>query len=192
MLLDTVATQDVQRELDDTAQMAEQVAPDRVISVVDPQMRHGRKTSRQRFAGYKAHVTAHVGGGDPAHWITVMPGNTPDGEGVVPLLGEREALTRTLPATPLGHTASGGARTRADVAEVAPTVRVETPVPPGSARAGPWPKTAFPFDRHQGTVTHLAGVTERPAGLAYQHPHRARPVSSWRGVCEERGGVEWY
>jgi hypothetical protein len=32
------------------------VAPNRRISIEDPQMRHGRKSSRQRFDGYKRHV----------------------------------------------------------------------------------------------------------------------------------------
>src|SRR6266849_10362588 len=32
------------------------VAPDRVVSVVDPDMRHGRKSPSKRVDGYKAHV----------------------------------------------------------------------------------------------------------------------------------------
>jgi hypothetical protein len=32
------------------------VAPDRVISVVDPQARHGHKTGARGFDGYKGHV----------------------------------------------------------------------------------------------------------------------------------------
>ena len=34
----------------------EGVAPDRVISVSDPQMRHGRKSSARRFDGHKMDV----------------------------------------------------------------------------------------------------------------------------------------
>jgi len=33
--------------------IARRVAPDRVISTVDPQARHGRKTSARGFDGYK-------------------------------------------------------------------------------------------------------------------------------------------
>jgi hypothetical protein len=36
--------------------IARRVAPDRVISTVDPQARHGHKTSARGFDGYKGHV----------------------------------------------------------------------------------------------------------------------------------------
>ena len=38
--------------------IARRVAPDRTISVVDPQARHARKTRSQRRDGYKAHRPA--------------------------------------------------------------------------------------------------------------------------------------
>jgi hypothetical protein len=57
----------------------EGVATDRVISTVDPEMRHGRKSSSQRFDGYKVHVTEAL----DSEFITgvaVTPGNQHDGE----------------------------------------------------------------------------------------------------------------
>lgn len=38
-------------------QIAEGTAPDRIISITEPEMRHGRKSSAQRFDGFKAAVT---------------------------------------------------------------------------------------------------------------------------------------
>jgi transposase len=38
-------------------QIAEGTAPDRIVSITDPEMRHGRKSSAQRFDGFKAAVT---------------------------------------------------------------------------------------------------------------------------------------
>ena len=35
--------------------IARGVAPDRVISTVDPEARHGHKSRNRRFDGYKAH-----------------------------------------------------------------------------------------------------------------------------------------
>jgi hypothetical protein len=38
-------------------QIAQGTAPDRIISITDPDMRHGRKSSAQRFDGFKVSVT---------------------------------------------------------------------------------------------------------------------------------------
>jgi Transposase domain (DUF772) len=58
-LLALVAGQDVEAgERPGTWRIARRVAADRVISTVDPQARHARKTSAQRRDGYKAHVAA--------------------------------------------------------------------------------------------------------------------------------------
>jgi Transposase domain (DUF772) len=58
-LLALVAGQDVEPgERPGSWRVAPRVAPDRVISTVDPQARHTRKTSAQRRDGYKAHIAA--------------------------------------------------------------------------------------------------------------------------------------
>ena len=41
--------------------LKQQVAPDRVISVSDPQMRHGRKSRTKRIDGYKRHIAVAHG-----------------------------------------------------------------------------------------------------------------------------------
>jgi hypothetical protein len=46
--------------------IARTVAPDRMISTVDPEARHGRKTSGRSFDGYKGHV-GRPGFGDRHH-----------------------------------------------------------------------------------------------------------------------------
>jgi hypothetical protein len=55
-LLATVLGQDVQQHADGTFRIARRVAADRVLSVVDPQARHGHKTAARGFDGYKGHV----------------------------------------------------------------------------------------------------------------------------------------
>ena len=56
-LLATVIGQDLEEDPDGRFRIARRVAPDRVISTVDPQARHGRKTSARGFDGYKGHVS---------------------------------------------------------------------------------------------------------------------------------------
>ena len=70
--------------------IAGRVAPDRTISVVDPQARHARKTRSQRRDGYKAHIAAepHTG------IITacdVTSANTPDGVIGVKMLEDEDS-----------------------------------------------------------------------------------------------------
>lgn len=55
------------------------VSRDRLVSVVDPEMRHGRKTSNNKFNGYRGHITEDV----EAEWVTgvmVSKGNLHDGK----------------------------------------------------------------------------------------------------------------
>ena len=55
-LLALVAGQDVERDADGTWRIAQRVAPDRVISTVDPEARHMHKSRSEYRDGYKAHV----------------------------------------------------------------------------------------------------------------------------------------
>ena len=59
-LLATVAGQDVEPDpkVPGRVRIARRTAPGRVISTVDPEARHARKTRSQRRDGYKAHIVA--------------------------------------------------------------------------------------------------------------------------------------
>ena len=54
-LLARILAQDIERD-DGGPRLKRGVAPDRLISVHDPEMRHGRKSSSHRFNGHKAQV----------------------------------------------------------------------------------------------------------------------------------------
>ena len=56
VLLATVVGQDLDEDAEGVFRIARRVAPDRVISTVDPDARHGRKTTAHGFDGYKGHV----------------------------------------------------------------------------------------------------------------------------------------
>ena len=78
VLLAAVVGQDLERREDGSLAIARRVAPDRVISTVDPEARHGHKTSARGFDGYKGHVAV-----DPDSEIitdtAVSAGNVGDG-----------------------------------------------------------------------------------------------------------------
>jgi Transposase domain (DUF772) len=56
-LLAAVVGQDLQQDGDGSFRVARRVAADRVVSVVDPDARHGHKTSARGFDGYKGHAS---------------------------------------------------------------------------------------------------------------------------------------
>jgi IS5 family transposase len=76
-LVATVVGQDLEEGEDRVFRIARRVAPDRVISTVDPQARHGHKTAARSFDGYKGHAAV-----DPDSEIitatAVTPGNAGD------------------------------------------------------------------------------------------------------------------
>jgi transposase len=55
-LLATVVGQDIEEGADGVFRIVRGVAPDRVISTVDPEARHGHKTAARGFDGYKGHI----------------------------------------------------------------------------------------------------------------------------------------
>jgi len=81
-LLALVAGQDVEAGEDGVFRIARRVAADRVISTVDPEARHGRKSQNRRFDGYKAHVSCDPDG-EFIDDIVITPANTHDADPAV-------------------------------------------------------------------------------------------------------------
>jgi hypothetical protein len=104
-LLATVTGQDLDQDAAGVFKIARRVAPDRVISTVDPGARHGHKTSARGFDGYKGHIAA-----DPDSEIItatdVTPGNSGDAEAAEDLLADTLPGAGTSDGTPAG--AAGG------------------------------------------------------------------------------------
>jgi hypothetical protein len=58
-----VREQDVEESAEGTPALVRGVARERLVSVEDPEMRHGRKSRRHRFCGYKRHVLRDLDSG---------------------------------------------------------------------------------------------------------------------------------
>ena len=172
-LLATVTGQDLEQDAAGVFRIARRVAPDRVISAVDPQARHGHKTSARGFDGYKGHVAV-----DPDSEIItatgVTPGNSGDAEAAAGLLAD------LLPGDQDGTGSAGEARAavygdaaygsgelleRLDGAGIYTGIKCQPPPAP----KGHFPKDRFVIDLAAGTVTCPAGVT-----VAIQPPRAAR------------------
>ncbi len=98
-LLATVVGQDLDEGSDGAFRIARRVAKDRVISTVDRDARHGRKTSARGFDGYKGHVAV-----DPDSELIcatmVTAGNVGDGVGAADLLADDLPDPDAVPAEP--------------------------------------------------------------------------------------------
>lgn len=163
-LLATVLGQDLEAGPGGRIRIARKVAPDRVISTVDPEARHGHKTSHHSFDGYKGHLAL-----DPdAELVTataVTPGNAGDASVALALLEtDLAAATPVDPPIVYGDSAYGTGTILAaiDAAGLVSRVKVQRPSAPG----GRFPKDDFMVDLAARTVTCPAGRTAPFRGIA--------------------------
>ena len=100
-LLGQLLLQDVERksgdgdaaDADDGVSIRDGVSKDRMLSVHDPELRHGHKSSRRRFNGHKAAIVVDT----DSQLITavdVLPGNAPDNLGALELVERQRSEYR--------------------------------------------------------------------------------------------------
>ena len=152
------------------------VAPDRVLSVVDPQMRWGHKSSQQRWAGYKLHIHE-----DPSSElitdVAVSTANAPDAAPVVERVQQQEAVLGLHPKALLCDGAIGTADVRADLGALGIEVVAKLRPLTDQKHIG---KDEFVIDlaadAGQGSVTCPAGVTTTDRRMARDKWHRPVPL----------------
>ncbi len=181
-LLATVVGQDLDLTDDGSFRIARRVAPERVISTVDPEARHGHKTAARGFDGFKGHIAI-----DPDSEIitasAVTAGNVADGRvtkelleeilsaekplasAVEPVEGAAGAAPETLAADAAesaparvevyGDASYGTAEVLMDLEEAGAEANVKVQAP--SAPDGVFTKDAFHIDLANGTVTCPSG-----------------------------------
>lgn len=126
------------------------VSEDRMMSVVDPQMRHGRKSSAHRFNGYTGHILEDV----DAEWITDVLGtfaNGGDGEVGTEPVQEAGKQTGYLPNQLVADIAYGTADNRAAYEKL--DVELISPLPETRNAHGRYSKDKFEIDLEEGEVT---------------------------------------
>jgi Transposase and inactivated derivatives len=153
-----------EKEVEEGPQIREGVATDRIISTIDPEMRHGRKSSSTRFDGYKVHVTEAV----ESEFITgvaVSPGNQHDSAIAEDLIEQvRERFGRAPPVL-IGDSHYGSPDLRVALKEAFQEqegedqeVEVVAKLPTATGGSGDrFDKTDFVVDLEEGRVTCPAG-----------------------------------
>jgi Transposase DDE domain len=156
VLLERLLLQDIERGEDGT-RLKQGVSPDRVVSVHDPQMRHGRKSERRRFDGHKAHLAV-----DPeSRLITaveVLAGNAADHERALRLVEQSEANAETVVEEVVGDCAYGDGNTRKTFAEAGRNLVAKVASRRGGAQ---FPKEDFLLDLESMSCVCPAGQKTR-------------------------------
>jgi hypothetical protein len=195
-LLGAIVGQDLEHGDDGSFRIARKVAADRVISTVDPDARHGHKSSARGFDGYKGHASV-----DPDSELVVATaataGNVGDAAAAPGLLAE---LVDQVEGGPLAPTAASAAGDGLQVptptvygdsaygtgpllaslhtASIDPRVKVQAPVAP----RGHFTKDQFRIDLAAGVVTCPA---KRTAPIVYNADprHRHHGQASFGPAC---------
>ena len=189
-LLGELLLQDVERTGDGIG-LKDGVSKDRTLSVHDPEMRHGHKSSSRRFDGHKAAIVVDT----DSQLITavdVLPGNAPDNLGALELVEESEANTGVPVAEAMGDAAYGDGDTRQAFADAGRTLIARVPGRPNRTHL---PKEDFHIDLEAGSCTCPAGNVTRtmvPAGRRTGQMGRTYRLEAFRfdaavcGVCPLR------
>ena len=165
-LLGQLLLQDIERKSgdgDDGVSLKDGVSRDRMMSVHDPEMRHGHKSSSKRFDGHKAAIVVDT----DTQLITavaVLPGNAPDNLGALELVEQSEANTGVPVEEAMGDAAYGDGATRQTFADAGRKLVARVPGRPDRKH---FPKDDFVIDLAAGSCTCPAGqVTHTivPAG----------------------------
>jgi Transposase DDE domain/Transposase domain (DUF772) len=181
-LLALVAGQDVEPgERPGSWRIARRVAQDRVISVVDPQARHARKTSAHKRDGYKGHLAAEPESGLVTE-CALTAASVADGPTGVGLLGAEQPGLEVL-----GDSAYGGGATRAAL-RAAGHLQTIKPIPLQSAVPGGFTIHDFRIDRQAGILRCPAGITAPITSSGRVSFARACPSCPLRRRCTTAKG----
>ena len=191
-LLGQLLLQDVERksgdgdaDAADGVSLRDGMSKDRMLSVHDPELRHGHKSSHRRFNGHKAAIVVDT----DSQLITavdVLPGNAPDHLGALELVEQSEASSGSVAEEAMGDAAYGDGGTRQTFAEAGRQLVARVP---GRPERKHFPKDDFHLDLVSGSCTCPAGQvthTMVPAGKrtdAAGRVHRLQAFQFDGAVC---------
>ncbi len=188
-LLARVLVQDIERHEDGPA-LKDGVARDRLSSVHDPAMRHGRKSASKRFDGHKAQLAVDTDS-QLITAVAVLAGNAPDSEQALAMVEATEANTGCAVEVTMGDCAYGDGGTRQQFHDADRTLVAKVPT---TTNQGRFPKTDFTLDLERGTCTCPAGHTTedfrpaKPGGGTFRFAAVVCGAGPLRAQCVRGGG----
>ena len=154
-LLRQLLIQDVERTAEGRAVLKDGVAQDRIASVTDPEMRHGRKSASGKFTGHKGAIAVDTESGVITA-VDILAGNAPDNTDALELVQETSRNTGGEVETVIGDCAYGDGTTRREFKEHGCELVVKVP---RGGRPGYYAKGDFKIDLEHDCVICPAGQT---------------------------------
>lgn len=156
-------------------------APDRQVSLSDPDMRHGCKSKTKKFNGYKRHVLGDADIPGLIHDVELLPGNQREYAAAEPLIVRVQGRGFELAELHIdrGYLA---AQVVHDLREEQVTVITK---PPSPARTDRYGKYDFSLDPEAGILSCPSGATipYRGDGKAHRFPSAVCRACSLRDRC---------
>jgi hypothetical protein len=154
-ILRKVIEQDVDRRKDGTVSIRIGVAPDRLISIHDPEMRRGHKSQSEPFEGYKLHHTTEITS-SIVMAITVTGANVHDSVPSEPMADQAEQSSGCIIEKAIGDAAYGTEANRVAHDDAGRMLVAKLPRARPTAR---FSKQHFKIDLQHQTVTCPSGNT---------------------------------
>ena len=174
-LLTKILGDDIVDDEDGDPQVGEGTAPDRIISITDPDMRHGRKSRAHRFDGFKVSVSSDLTS-DMILDIADVTAAGGDGQHLLPTVRRTEAQTGVTVERVLADGAYGsGANLEACAQRTDHPIDLLTPRRrPADPEVHKW---AFRIDREAKTAICPQGITVSGRD---RHDRQGRPFLLFR------------
>lgn len=152
-LMRRVVEQDVERLPDGTYKVVHGTARGRIVSVTDPEARHGHKSSAKTITGFKTHVMGTV----TSQFVTAIDVTSAEVHDSVPTPGliAQAASVGLKPKDAVGDAAYGTGPNRRACNELGVTLHAKLPTP----SPGGFPKRDFGIDLAAMSVTCPGGET---------------------------------
>ena len=154
-LLKRLIAQDVEEKPDGPCQIKPGTEKDRVVSVQDAEMRHGRKSASRRFDGHKAAVAAEIES-QLISAVEVLPGHAGDQQKALEMVEQSERVMEAKVEETVGDCAYGGGPRRRALAEAE---RPLTAKVPASHNGDCFPKSELAIDLERMEARCPAGQT---------------------------------
>jgi hypothetical protein len=181
-LLTKILGDDLVTDEQSEPQIGEGTAPDRIISITEPKMRHGRKSKSRRFDGFKALSTTEQSS-ELLVDIADIPATGSEGQHLLPVVERVESHAQVTVEQMIGDGAFGSGELRAACANY-PGHIIDLLAPLAQPQDAEVDKSAFRIDLDACTATCPQGQTVMGQPGPDEHGQPTFLFTFARDVCE--------
>jgi len=181
-LLTKILGDDLETDEQGQSKIGQGTAPDRIISLTEPEMRHGRKSKAHRFNGFKAIVSIEQSS-EMILDIADVTASGSDGAHLLPTIQRSEAEAQVIVERVIGDGAFGSGKNRAACDDY-PDHAVDLVSPLAKPADPEVHKSAFQIDLEAETATCPQGQTVNGQSGPKQEGRSTLLFTFPRATCE--------